>query len=117
MLKKFELNATAFDYRNKDNLISRNVDSLNVGDWVLVEYGKCLYPGEVNALSCEIVTVNVMVSSRGGKYKWPYRNHINNYERTDIKKPSTTHSLRQSSQPFLFYKSVNIAMYNLSLYT
>jgi hypothetical protein len=59
---------------------------LNIGDWVLVNYEKNLYPGEVKTLCSENVTVNIMVSAKRGKCKWPFPKDIHNYAKTDIKR-------------------------------
>ncbi|KAF8789422.1 hypothetical protein HNY73_007360 [Argiope bruennichi] len=64
----------------------KNSEVLNIGDWVLVEYEKNLYPGELKAMCLKYVTVDVMVPARGGKYKWPFPKDIHNYPRTDIKR-------------------------------
>ncbi|GBL73735.1 hypothetical protein AVEN_230718-1 [Araneus ventricosus] len=65
---------------------SKNADELNIGDWELIEYEDDLYSREVKTLCSENVTVDVMVSAREGKYKWPSPKHIHNYTRADIKR-------------------------------
>ncbi|XP_055924519.1 uncharacterized protein LOC129956613 [Argiope bruennichi] len=84
---------TAFEYNSKSTVSSvddcnkgKNSEVLNIGDWVLVEYEKNLYPGELKAMCLKYVTVDLMVPARGGKYKWPFPKDIHNYPRTDIKR-------------------------------
>ncbi len=40
------------------------------GDWVLVRYDKCTFPGKVKVVGHDEVKVNVMVPS-GSLFKWP----------------------------------------------
>lgn len=90
--KHYDL-GTAFEYDSKSTVSSvenynesQNSAVLNIGDWVLVEYEKNLYPGVIKSICLENVTIDVMVPARGGKYKWPFPKDIHNYPRTDIKR-------------------------------
>ncbi|KAJ8896367.1 hypothetical protein PR048_001711 [Dryococelus australis] len=75
--------------------IGRVLD-IAIGDWVLVEYERKLYPGEVTQLCDNEILVNAMEQTETGQYKWPLRKDILLYKRSDVKKkisgPIPSHS-------------------------
>lgn len=57
-----------------------------VGEWVMVEYDKTLYPGEILSINSENYIINVMVpSGNHNRYKWPSKKDIHTYSLIDIK--------------------------------
>ena len=60
--------------------------SLNVGDWVVVEYDHVAYPGEVSAIEhATEYNNNVSVMVRAGRYwKWPTPKDTIYYRREQI---------------------------------
>ncbi|KAJ8885080.1 hypothetical protein PR048_011276 [Dryococelus australis] len=76
--------------------ITKKVLDIAIGDWILVEYERKLYPGEVTQLCDNDNLVNAMEPTETGQYKWPLRKDILLYKRSDAKKkisgPIPSHS-------------------------